>query len=499
MKNRQSLPGAALLLFSLAVVACDAPPSPDPEQAQNSQAVTDRPPMGTLDGTNGVRVFGWACDPDTPNTPVAVHLYFGGPPGSPGAVYGVSNILANQPSEPAVNNLCAGGSAHRFSWTMPADLRDYLGPYAYQVYAYAVTSTANAHLSGSPKTMTPTAATALSAGYGAGAETLAQTGGVYGYAPTIAYVDGMYRLWACSSQYPYQGDVIIYSDSVDGITWNGRTVVMSRYSPPPGTSDNLAALQHTCDPSVIRYTPPGSTQAYYYMYVTTAGTQGGMMVARSTAPTGPYAFYMGGNPALGSSWNANPPVGVYPARLIASATTMGQSSVVRVGNTLHMWYTDLVNGAPRQFRATSTDGVTWGGVTGTGWADASVDVKYDPVMRRFVMADILPDHMPLPQTLSIATSTDGIHWQGVPVAQGTTSTGLPKYIHNVGLSGDGNGHLMTGARTLVGFGAPYTLNDPLYVDNPNDQLYGTCSGGAPPHCRPYWHVWVAPLSLNWAP
>ncbi|WP_309895987.1 hypothetical protein [Archangium sp.] len=489
----------------LGLAGCEPSPSPEsPTLAESQQPVTDRPPSGWLDGVNGVRVFGWACDQDTPTTAVEVHLYFGGPPGSPTTVYGVSGILANRPSEAAVNSACGGGTAHRYEWYMPASLRDYLGSKPYPVHAYAVTPTANAQLNGSPKTMTPTAATQLTAAYlarfeGTRQERIAQTGGPYSYAPTIAYVDGKYRLWACSSQAPYQGDVVIYSESVDGIAWSQRVTVMSRYSPPSGTVD--PNMNHTCDPSVVTYTPAGDSQRYYYMYVTTAGSSGGMILARSTSPTGPFAFYMGGSPSLASSWNANPPAGVYPSVIHSSATSYGQSSVILVSGTFHMWYTEGVNGFTQLFYTTSTNGVSWTTPQPTGWIGASVDVKYDPVMRRFLMADILPDHIPLPQSLRIVTSTTGIQWADISVANGTTNadTGLPPYVHNVGLSGDGSGHLLTGARTLLGYGGPYELNDPLYVDDPADQGGGSCAGGAPPHCRPYWHTWVAPLSLVWSP
>lgn len=211
---RKLLSYGGWLLSSVALLGlagCEPSPSPEsPTLAERQQPVTDRPPSGWLDGVNGVRVFGWACDQDTPNTAVEVHLYFGGPPGSPTTVYGVSGILANRPSEAAVNSACGGGTAHRFEWYMPASLRDYLGSKAYPVHAYAVTPTANAALNGSPKTMTPTAATQLTAAYlarfeGTRQERIAQTGGPYSYAPTIASVDGKYRLWACSSQAPYLG------------------------------------------------------------------------------------------------------------------------------------------------------------------------------------------------------------------------------------------------------------------------------------------------------
>lgn len=78
----------------------------------------DYDPIGYIDGitTTGV-AFGWSCDRDIATTYVAVDFYAGGVPGV-GAFAGRAN--ASFSSEPAVNALCGGGTAHRFSFQLPA-------------------------------------------------------------------------------------------------------------------------------------------------------------------------------------------------------------------------------------------------------------------------------------------------------------------------------------------------------------------------------------------
>ena len=71
--------------------------------------------QGYLDAVSDSGVaYGWACDADAPNGTVKVDLYVG------------NTLLAEDPSqfpntgsEPAVNSLCGGGSAHRFFVQLP--------------------------------------------------------------------------------------------------------------------------------------------------------------------------------------------------------------------------------------------------------------------------------------------------------------------------------------------------------------------------------------------
>lgn len=108
-------------------------------------------PRGTVDGItqDGRTLFGWAQDPDTPTQPLSVHVYLGGPAGTPGAwsAATVANV--------ARADLCTalGSCAHGFELRLPPAFRDGT---ARDVYAYAF-DTGTGHptlLSGSPTWVT---------------------------------------------------------------------------------------------------------------------------------------------------------------------------------------------------------------------------------------------------------------------------------------------------------------------------------------------------------
>lgn len=70
-------------------------------------------PIGYFDGVTGTGVaYGWSCDGDVPSKSNHVDVYSNGQ-------YAVTAI-ADVASEPAVNSLCGGGSAHRFSVQLPS-------------------------------------------------------------------------------------------------------------------------------------------------------------------------------------------------------------------------------------------------------------------------------------------------------------------------------------------------------------------------------------------
>jgi hypothetical protein len=70
-------------------------------------------PIGYLDGISGSGLAtGWSCDQDVPTKSNHVDLYSN-------SEFAVAAI-ANSGSESAVNTLCGGGSAHRFSVQLPS-------------------------------------------------------------------------------------------------------------------------------------------------------------------------------------------------------------------------------------------------------------------------------------------------------------------------------------------------------------------------------------------
>lgn len=88
-------------------------------------------PIGYLDGidANGC-AFGWTCDQDTPVEALRVDFYVE-------ATQYIQSALANQASEPAVNSLCGGGTAHRFVSCLPAWTK------GKRIYAYGINTAPN--------------------------------------------------------------------------------------------------------------------------------------------------------------------------------------------------------------------------------------------------------------------------------------------------------------------------------------------------------------------
>ncbi|PRQ07851.1 MYXO-CTERM sorting domain-containing protein [Enhygromyxa salina] len=111
--------------------------------------LTNIAPTGYLDAATCQQISGWAQDPDDPESPVSVHVYFNGPAGDPNAV-GVA-LSANEYRE----DLCGaiGSCDHAYSLGIPMSLRD---AQPHPVHAYGIDSEGgeNAQLTGSPKTIT---------------------------------------------------------------------------------------------------------------------------------------------------------------------------------------------------------------------------------------------------------------------------------------------------------------------------------------------------------
>lgn len=93
----------------------------------------NKPPTGNFDQTSCMSLTGWAQDPDAPDAPVTVDLYFGGPKGDPNAV--PVQVLADVQRD----DLCMplGSCNHGFEVEAPLSLRD---GQAHAVYAYALDS-----------------------------------------------------------------------------------------------------------------------------------------------------------------------------------------------------------------------------------------------------------------------------------------------------------------------------------------------------------------------
>lgn len=108
----------------------------------------DKSPAGYLDAAGCDTIAGWAQDPDAADRAIPVHIYIGGPAGSPGAV-GYTVEAKNKRDD-----LCAaiGSCNHGFSFPTP---RGFLDGQPRDVYVYGidVTGGENALLGAAPKTL----------------------------------------------------------------------------------------------------------------------------------------------------------------------------------------------------------------------------------------------------------------------------------------------------------------------------------------------------------
>lgn len=113
--------------------------------AGSAEAAT---PIGSFDGASCDGLAGWAQDPDEPDKAIDVHLYFGGPAGTPGVPAAPINANVYR------DDLCTaiGSCAHGFVSLTPLSLED---GQPRDVYAYGIDSMGgpNPALGATPKTL----------------------------------------------------------------------------------------------------------------------------------------------------------------------------------------------------------------------------------------------------------------------------------------------------------------------------------------------------------
>ena len=476
-----------LLIVGISACAADSLTHDDPE------STLDRAPIGVLGSSTIDTATGWACDVDTPHATVETHLYVGGSAGNCSSpCTGIPQVMADRPSETAVTTACGGGSAHRFSHRFATNTATKLGPGVHELNAYALNTAAGgapSRLAESPKFVT-VPATNLHVEYPPNTESLVfdmdTSGGLYAYAPTIMVYNGHYHMWACSHSSGVIGDVVSYKSSTDGVHWSAREIVLTVDG---SISDTFI---HACDPSVVRFAPPGTNRKFYYMFFSAYQPGIGTVnaVARSDRPNGPFRVFVGGDATIPANWHATPvrsiphltqvprePVELYGA---------GQPSVVVTEDYLRMWYyDDSVRDDAAIMYAISYDGVTWSAATKTNLSSSiSIDVKYDPSLEAFVMADLKYNHYVRPRLL-FRVSSDGVHWETLEM---TNSRSIPAYSHNPGITGTESGHLVGAPYAMIAFGAPYDLRP----DYDND-----CAVSGPGACWAYWDVFAARLRFRW--
>ena len=270
----------------------------------------------------------------------------------------------------------------------------------------------------------------------------------YAYAPVLIRENAGWRMLYCSSgKGVADWDWIRSATSADGRVWSAPSVLLKT----TGGEGERAA----CDPSLVRYRAPGDAAPFYYLFYSGSpnGTGTAMFVARASAIEGPYAKW------TGSDWEVDarsPQPIIRPAASHPDQSGFygaGQQSVVVRDGRLHAWFTDDTACTPRYeriFTSQATDPTAWSPPVATSVASSSVDVKFDPGSRRFVMYAIMGPHS-FTSYLVRWVSGDGVAWGKPDIVAGPT--GFTHWAHNVGVSGDDQGHLVAGD-LLVGFGAP---------------------------------------------
>lgn len=296
----------------------------------------------------------------------------------------------------------------------------------------------------------------------------ANNGYTYGYAPTIIKENGIYHTFYCSNPELAAGiDAIRYVYSKDGLNWSNPKIVLRAnpsINPKTGQWINRAA----CDPSLVYY------QGYYYLYYTNQHqtgstlvdgnnppTQGNISVARASTISGLYLTY-----TERGTWEKNPP----DAKMIIlplvkrsgdlGSYGAGQQTVLVKDGELYMWYTDdsiSSRKEPRIYFLKSNNPVHWSRepVPTDLTNISSVDIKYDRINNKFVMVKILQMHTKN-TSLVVSDSQDGINWKNFITIYPKQK--FPVFAHNVGMSGNREGHLADRESPIVAFGVPYNLN-----------------------------------------
>ena len=274
----------------------------------------------------------------------------------------------------------------------------------------------------------------------------------YRYGPSIIMNDdGTIDAWFASPGHNGKADEFTWRrTSNGGQTWTAEQTVLTG-----GTKGQDLDWWSVCDPGAACF------DGYYYMaYTSTTNTSsdGGLQglendcfIARSTSPSGPWSKWNG------SGWGGHPqPIIEYNGP--SGKWGIGEPSIVVKDDTIYIYYTYDDGGTALTKVATAdrTD-PNWPGsltfhgtavdkawlaqhdnVTGTDLAKTydSCDVKYVEDYDLFY-AFHTSYRITALSRLSVWTSTDGLTFTYL----GDVTGNVIKYAHNMGVSGDGLGHV----------------------------------------------------------
>ena len=282
----------------------------------------------------------------------------------------------------------------------------------------------------------------------------------YRYGPSIIMNgDGTIDAWFASPGHNGKADEFTWRrTSNGGQSWTAEQTVMTG-----GTKGQDLDWWSVCDPGAACF------DGYYYMAYTSTtntstsqglqGLENDCFIARSTSPSGPWQKWngsgWGGHPQPiieymdGSEHNGGP----------AGKWGIGEPSIVVKDNTIYLYYTYDAGGTPLTKVATAPrSNANWpGSLTFHGTAvDKASLAEYDgvaadnPLRGTYDSCDVkyVEDYelfyafhtswrITAQSRLSVWTSVDGLTFKYL----GDVTGNVIKYAHNMGVSGDGLGHV----------------------------------------------------------
>ena len=260
----------------------------------------------------------------------------------------------------------------------------------------------------------------------------------YRYGPTMMFNEsGTLEAWfsSPSENSTAAWDVLTYRSTADyGKTWSEEIISIT---PMQGTEEAFSV----CDPSVI------FMDGYYYMFYTSTieseGRYNNIYCARSVSPDGQWDRWSG------EGWGGNivKPIVVYGSN--AEYYGIGEPSVLIKDGEIYIYYTYkgmLGNGqVVNQTRLTigkATEDFPlhlreYGVVVGDKDSDEdSLDVKYSPEYDVFIGVTTA-NRMSYRSVIKMYYSYDGKNFKEGEV----DNTAAMAYAHNIGITGDGQGHI----------------------------------------------------------
>lgn len=226
-------------------------------------------------------------------------------------------------------------------------------------------------------------------------------------------------------------DQVSYQRSTDGgKTWTEEEMVLK---PTRGSRDELSC----CDPGVIKI------GEYYYLGYTstenTAGVENHLYMARSKTQRGPWEKWNG------KGWGGD---GVEPVVTYTGSKGqwgVGEPSMVVLDGTLYLYYSWNDNNTTTRVVTAPAGDPLWPSKisdqrTAINKHDLKAadhcDVKYCDEMKRFIAVHTA-DRMTSSSYVQVWTSKDGLTF----TMQKRVSGSLGKGLHNIGISGDAQGHI----------------------------------------------------------